>query len=253
MSEEPSSEAQAWPRPLRTGLWVWAVAVGLLLVARYLLGPLIPYLAANLKAVAVVVFLYLPVWLMGRKGERMRDYGLHFDHWRSDLLWALGTILVVYPPFILLFWGFVEILPQVGEPWASYLAPYQGHATPAFRFPPDLLLLIGTHLVVVAFPEELFYRGFLWARLSEGLGERGSDLRGLRLLGVVVGPAFLLTAVLFALGHLTEPYPWRLAVFFPSLLFGWLRIRSGGLLAPILVHGFANIFMGTLEASFFGN
>ncbi|MDF1566142.1 MAG: MXAN_2755 family glutamic-type intramembrane protease [Deltaproteobacteria bacterium] len=256
----PGAEATArapWPRPVFTGLWVWAAAVGVLLLCRFVLGPLIPFLAANLKAVAVLVFLYLPVWLMGRRGERLRDYGLRFDRWKSDLLWAGGTLLVVYPPFILLFWGFLEVLPLLGDPWASWLAPYGDLSTlrPAFRLPDDFLLLAGTHLIVVAFPEELFYRGFLWARLAEGLGSgegEGSDLRGLRLLGVVVGPAFLLTALLFALGHLTEPYPWRLAVFFPALLFGWLRLRSGGLLAPILVHGFSNLFMATLEASFLG-
>ncbi|MFW6369301.1 MAG: myxosortase family intramembrane protease, partial [Myxococcota bacterium] len=104
------------------------------------------------------------------------------------------------------------------------------------------------HLLVVALPEEFFYRGWLYARLCEGLDEKG---RGRRMLGVVIGPAFWLTAVLFAAGHLTEPYFWRLAVFFPALLFAWLRLRTGGLLAPIVFHALSNVWVVILEASFF--
>jgi membrane protease YdiL (CAAX protease family) len=232
---------------LWSGLGAWGVAVGILLACRYLVGPVVPVVADNLKAVAVLVFLYLPVWRIGKRGEGLRDYGLHFDHWRRDLLWGLGTILVVYPPFVALFWGFVEVLPHLPGPLADLLAPYRGAAHFSLRVPPDLSWLLVTHLLVVALPEELFYRGFLWARLREGLGEGR-----LKVLGVPVGSAFLLVALTFALGHLTEPYPWRLAVFFPALLFGWLRVRSDGLLAPILVHGLSNVLMAILEASFFG-
>ena len=42
--------------------------------------------------------------------------------------------------------------------------------------------------------------------------------------------AILVTSVIFALGHVaTLPYAARLAVFFPSLLFGLLRARTGGI------------------------
>jgi membrane protease YdiL (CAAX protease family) len=35
----------------------------------------------------------------------------------------------------------------------------------------------------------------------------------------------------------------RLATFFPSLLFGALRDRTGSIVAPILVHVACNLFM----------
>jgi hypothetical protein len=34
----------------------------------------------------------------------------------------------------------------------------------------------------------------------------------------------------------------RFVVFFPCLTFGWLRARTGFLVAPILSHGSANVF-----------
>ena len=58
----------------------------------------------------------------------------------------------------------------------------------------------------------------------------------------------VVTSAVFALGHLaTVPEPARLAVFFPSLAFGWLRARTGGIGAGVLYHASCNLF-----ASFLG-
>jgi uncharacterized protein len=233
---------------LREGLWVFAFAFGVLMVARYLVGPAVPFVADNLKAVAVLVFLYVPGWLAWRRGEDLARYGLTLKGWKRELAWGLGLAALIFPIFGVGFYVFVELLAHLPDPWAGWIAPYRGGFDPAFRLPPDLFYLLGIHLLVVALPEEFFYRGWLYARLAEGLDE---ERRGRRILGVVIGPAFWLTAVLFAVGHLTEPYPWRLAVFFPALVFAWLRLKTGGLLAPIVFHGLSNVFIAILEASFF--
>jgi membrane protease YdiL (CAAX protease family) len=53
--------------------------------------------------------------------------------------------------------------------------------------------------------------------------------------------ANLLTSVLFAALHfIYHPPLWALLVFFPSLVFGFFKERSGGLTAPILLHVFYN-------------
>jgi len=243
-----SAPPPLWPKPLQVALLTWGLAIGGLMVARYLVGPVVPWVANNLKAVAVLSFLYLPIALMGRKGERSSDYGLRFDRWPRDLIWALGTVLVVFPPFLLIYWAFGQLLPSLPSALAEALAPYQGQAIFSFRLPPNLLMLAATHLLVVALPEELFYRGFLHKRLEEAFQASSATFR---LWGVRIGPELWLGAALFALGHLTEPYPWRLATFFPALLFIFLRLRTGTLLAPIIVHALSNIFMAILEASFY--
>ena len=43
-----------------------------------------------------------------------------------------------------------------------------------------------------------------------------------------------------------------MATFLPGLLFGWVRERTGGLVAPVVVHALSNVFLATLEASFYG-
>ena len=96
-------------------------------------------------------------------------------------------------------------------------------------------------LLVIALPEEAFYRGYLQSRLDEAWRPR------FRVLGAELGPGLLVTSALFALGHLcTEFNAARLAVFFPSLLFGYLRARTGGVGASIIFHALCNLFASYL-------
>ncbi|MBT9554434.1 MAG: CPBP family intramembrane metalloprotease [Myxococcales bacterium] len=101
--------------------------------------------------------------------------------------------------------------------------------------------LLAMQLVLVALPEEWFYRGYLQARLDE------SHPRRWRILGADLGVGWLLGSVLFALGHLVlDARVERLAVFFPSLLFGWLRARTGSVMASTLFHALCNVLAQTL-------
>jgi membrane protease YdiL (CAAX protease family) len=64
-----------------------------------------------------------------------------------------------------------------------------------------------------------------------------------------VGPGFVATQALFAVGHLVTLQPWRLATFFPGLLLGWVRARTGDVAAPVVVHVLSNLALLVLEAS----
>jgi membrane protease YdiL (CAAX protease family) len=137
------------------------------------------------------------------------------------LAWALGLWAIVSIPFFLVwrFW------------WA-----------PTLTFSLSLRPLDGVdeflgQIFVIALPEEAFYRGYLQSRLDEVWAPR------LVVLGARVGPGLLVASVVFALGHVaTVQLPARLAVFFPSLLFGWLRARTGGIGASVLFHAFCNVY-----------
>ena len=102
-----------------------------------------------------------------------------------------------------------------------------------------LLNLILVQLLLVALPEEVFYRGYLQTRLDALLGPSRSFL-GVRIHGWSI----IVTSALFAVGHfLVIPHPQRLAVFFPSLLFGWIRCATGSVTAAILFHASCNILV----------
>ncbi len=96
-------------------------------------------------------------------------------------------------------------------------------------------------LVIIALPEEAFYRGYVQSRLDQAFPQR------LRILGADVGPSLVITSIIFALGHLATIHePTRLAVFFPSLVFGWLRYRTRGIGAGLTFHALCNVFSEVL-------
>lgn len=100
-------------------------------------------------------------------------------------------------------------------------------------------------LLVIALPEEAFYRGYLQSRFDEAWTPRWP------VLGARVGPGLLASAAIFALGHLaTVPLPMRLAVFFPALLFGWLRARTGGIGASVCFHALCNVYSQILGRAY---
>jgi membrane protease YdiL (CAAX protease family) len=107
--------------------------------------------------------------------------------------------------------------------------------------PLDALNEVFGQIVIIALPEEAFYRGYLQSRLDDVWAPR------LRVLGAQVGPGLLVASALFAVGHVATIHePARLAVFFPSLLFGWMRARTGGVGAGVLFHALCNLFSETL-------
>ena len=233
----------------REALWAWGIGFVALMVARYAVAPFVPFVAQNLKALAVLAFLYLPNHLMAQRGERFSDYGLSLAEWRRGLAWGLGVVALLLPVVGVAMWGLLEASRILPPAWGAVLGPFRGSYDFALRLPEGFAWAALTQGLVVALPEEFFYRGFLYQRLAAWFGD---EARGRALWGGRLGPAFWWQAGLFAVGHLTEPYPWRLTVFFPALLFLWLRQRSGGLVAPIVAHAGSNLMVIFLEACFFG-
>ena len=141
---------------------------------------------------------------------------------------AIAVALIVLPPF-----------------WVGFYYWYQ----PRHAFDAAAVTGMGSEvlgqLLVIALPEEAFYRGYLQTRLDDVFGTRR------RLLGAPVGPGLLVTSLLFAIGHLaTEAHPTRLAVFFPSLLFGWMRARTGSIGSAVALHAACNLFASYLTRSY---
>lgn len=244
MSEAQLADLEGRPRRFALGavqesLVLWAICFAAIVVT-------FVTFTQHAKVVATVGFLYLPLWAMRRRGEDYRDYGVTFRRWREDLRLFAVLVAVVGPPFVVGYFGFAELLLRL-PPWVSeLLAPYVGGWSFQLRLPPKFGEWVIDQLFVVALPEEFFYRGFLQTRL------RDAWPKGRIFLGARLGPAFWLTQVLFALGHLAIFEFWRLGVFFPALLFGWMRERTGTVLGAALFHAACNLGVLVLEASFYG-
>jgi membrane protease YdiL (CAAX protease family) len=233
--------------PTREALAVWGFVMGVLVVVR-IAGIAVPLLHQLVGALAVAAFLYAPAKALERRGQDAPDAGWRFDRLGVDAGWALLVCAIVLPPFTFAFSWFVRELPRFPPQIASLVAPYAGAAHPLrFRIGPDPLELAGRVAgnAAVAFAEEFFYRGYLTLRFEEQWPARA------RILGAPLGRAAVLAALLFALGHLLEPAPWRLAVFFPALVFAWLRARTGTIVGAAICHFIFNVWLLLLERAAF--
>ncbi len=220
-------------------LAVWALCFGGILVSYLVYQP-----AA--KIVATLGFLYLPLWAGERRGDDYPELGITFRAWKKDLTLFAICFAIIVPVFTLGYVAYGELLTRIPESLRGLLAPYvkAPHFEP--RLPADFSKWVVDNLFVVALPEEFFYRGYLQTRL------RDAWPKGRLFFGVRLGPAFWVTAILFALGHLAIFQVWRLGVFFPALLFGFLREKTGTVMGAALLHACCNLLMLVLEASFYG-
>jgi membrane protease YdiL (CAAX protease family) len=183
-------------------------------------------------AAAGVVFIILPVIILDKTGKPYVRYGLRFTNPLKDILPVLAVALISWSPIVL----FIFIFPHV---WGVQDVSWN------LKIPDNYIQIAATHILVVAIPEEFFYRGYLLGRLDDIFTMRK------KIFGTNAGFGLIISSVFFAIGHFAVyADPARLLVFFPSLLFGWLRYRQKNISAPVLYHAGSNIFMDLFRAGF---
>ena len=212
-----------------------------------------PALDGWFHAVVAGLFLYLPAAVLWRRGRELDEFGLRLAPLRRNLLLFGLLCICVFPLFALGFVAWQHIACAI-PPLRSLAAgpcfvTSSGLLTgfTALRWPPTPLRFAAAELLVVALPEEMFFRGYVLGRLDEVWRPTRT------ILGAKLGPALLVSSALFALCHLAvQGHPATLAVFFPALVFGWLRERTGSVLAGTLFHAACNLYIEVLQRSFFG-
>ncbi|HEY9078103.1 MAG TPA: CPBP family intramembrane glutamic endopeptidase [Anaerolineaceae bacterium] len=214
---------------------------------------LIPYLA--LLATALVA--------MALTRQGLRVFGIVFNAITTDgkiIALAFLPFLAVKAALFLVDWknlpgallvSLVEVLALAAIAWLlnrSALPP------PAGMLAAVPLLLAGgagdaaaraVYMVLVAVAEEVFFRGYVQTRLNQQFGSPW------RFFGVSWGLGLPLSALFFACWHIFQYNPfsgaggwmwtWGLWTFFFGLLLGFLREKSGRLLAPAGLHWVVNI------------
>jgi uncharacterized protein len=222
-------------RPVREAVLVWAAVIAGL-AGLEVIGAWVPFVKGLVGAAAVGAFLYVPVKFLERRRQDARDAGWRFDRLGRDLAWSLAACAVVLPLFAVGFALFTKWSALLPAEIRWYLGPYARDRPFRIRLPLDWDFagqVAGN--AAVAFSEEFFYRGYLTLRFEEQWGAVRSAVAA---------------AALFALGHLLIPAPWRLAVFFPALLFAWLRNRTRTVVGASVAHFLCNVWLLVLERSY---
>ncbi|MEM7009787.1 MAG: CPBP family intramembrane glutamic endopeptidase [Thermodesulfobacteriota bacterium] len=90
-----------------------------------------------------------------------------------------------------------------------------------------------TQLLMVALPEEVFFRGYLQTKL-------GNNIKGIIIVSALFAVGHFITLCI-AGGHNIAICSQAILTFFPSLVMGYLYIKTKSLWASIIFHFFANI------------
>ena len=197
-------------------LIVPSMCLSFLVVRQGDLGFVITAIATILRDLALVSLIVFFLW---RNGEGKDRIGWRFRGWQDALLGVLLFVLVFLAA------GYLDQLLRAA-----------GFSEPATPLPkaltaqgPAEYLLAVLLVAVVAFAEEVIFRGYMILRLTE---VTGSSIA-----------AILLSSVIFALGHGYEGTAGVVTVGFLGLAFAIVYVWTDSLAAPIVMH-FLQDFIG---------
>jgi membrane protease YdiL (CAAX protease family) len=185
-------------------------------------------------ALVPCLFIYAPVLVCHLRGVDSYDYPLWVPRLNDGRAWGQAL------------WRAMKWFGALLVPWMIIYHLYQsvffGNVLRP-DFPAGFFQLVAFHIFFVAIPEEFFYRGYFQTRLNEVLPK--NSLFG----GTAYGNSLWITSLFFAFGHSLVMFQWwHFTIFFPGLLFGLLRERTGGVLAAAFLHAFCNLGVKVLEA-----
>lgn len=229
----------------RDALITYAV-VAVLVVVLVRINVTLPAVGHLGSALVSVLFLYAPMFVLSRRNEDLYDYGFRTEPVRRGLVTAAIAIAIIFPIFVVGYFAFYEIACHsslrelVPRGMCARYGSFRGLHAPALSW--SLLEFCLVQLLVVALPEELFFRGFLLGLLEKRFPPKR------RFLGGGIGLALVLSSLAFALVHIPKDGdPRVLATFFPGLLFGWMRSATRSILASTVTHGASNILIRLLD------
>lgn len=160
-----------------------------------------------------MAFVALVLFFLWRNGEPFVRAGLAWRHLGHELL--VGALL--YPAVAAGMLLVAALCHRLGLSEAR-------HATPRFLAAQGgvQLMLASVLVLVVAFAEEVLFRGYLLLRLSEVQGR--------------ISMAVVLSAAVFSIGHTYEGAAGVVTVFAMGVALGMIRLWRGSLIAPIVIH-----------------
>lgn len=157
------------------------------------------------------------------KADEFVSIGLSSEQVRRSLILVAGVCIFIFPAL-------------AAGLWLLKLCGMQLPLRPVLPREQGLAQWLLYQFLYVAVAEEVFFRGYVQRnclRLAESFEGRPGML--LKFTSIVI------SAACFALAHaIVQGQIVALLTFLPGLILGWLFVRTGSLLAPILFHGLAN-------------
>jgi membrane protease YdiL (CAAX protease family) len=232
-------------RALAESLLVWAFVMSLLWVAK-----LAPDFTSWQKGVfgqsfltSAACLIVPPLLILILTRRDVGAYGIAFKRLKQPLAMGLRSLIVLVPAtgaFPLL--GALQLSAydwKGGLILALCLVLFLGIAImlaaatlPYTRIVASILYA----MLFVGLGEELLFRGYIQTRVTQAFG------RPRQVLGVQCGWGLIVAALLFGLSHVFSPsnpfhMAWGLWTFAFGLVCGYLREKSGNIVASAVAHG----------------
>jgi membrane protease YdiL (CAAX protease family) len=188
----------------------------------------------NVKAqLSIMAACFVPVVL----ANMPLGMGLDYTRWRGALVLA-GTQIAL---LLVLGW-LLRKKPNTAYALAGIGLLLSPVVSDGVAVAGKVLIVFLTYALFVGFGEEILYRGYVQSRLNEAFG------KPYILFGVPVGWGLVIASLVFGLTHMgilryllvasdSLTWGWGFWTFFGGLVFGFVREKSGGILAPALLHG----------------
>jgi len=217
------------------------------------------------------LFILIPLLLLVMTGRNFTSYGITFKNMRYHLM----VVAICFIPFMLsgvplgygldsrswegaIIMALIQIILLFVIAWLLRKKPNMGNlgASSAFLlFMPFVPLILSPggasigkaissfvyYFFFVGFGEEILYRGYIQSRLNEAWG------RPHHFFGVSLGWGIVITSLIFGISHLgilnlfqgnfNLAWPWFFWTFFGGLVFGFIREKTGSIVAPAMLHG----------------
>lgn len=181
-----------------------------------------PFFRDYIMLLTALMLIYVPVWVLWQRKERIEFFETSWGQLARSIGWFLLVSVIIFP------------LIETGNRYFQYYFFHLRYLGGHYRGMANAALF---HLLLVALPEEFFFRGYMQFQLDRIWGKPW------RLLGANIGWSLLVTSLFFAFSHsLIHQQWWHFSIFFPALLFGWLREKTGAITASVLFHALCNVY-----------
>lgn len=181
----------------------------------------VPFFRNYSGVFSALLMIYLPHFSK-RSKEAFLSLDLNWDRFYFSLKDALLVSLIIFP-FSLIVNHFYQNF--LGRHYVPGLFLHSFFNNGLYQ------------ILVVALPEEYFFRSYLQENLNFFWTKKWI------LKGISFGPALFITSFVFALSHSLIHFQWwHGLIFFPSLLFGLLYEKRKTITASVIFHALCNLF-----------
>jgi membrane protease YdiL (CAAX protease family) len=219
----------------------WAVVVASASIFYQLAWSGFVFFQHHLLTLTTALLMYIPMAIFFIRKEPIDFLEKNLSHILFSMGWLLRVVFILGPAIILVnhfYQGREFHLSWDG--FRFYKPVFQYVQSSSHFLWPSIL-----RNLVIATGEEFFFRGYLQKRFHQVFGNSA------QFLVFRSGKPLFLTAAVFALSHsLITLQWWHPFIFFPGLIFGWLREKTNGLVAPVFFHVLCNVFSEWVGVSY---